>query len=1847
MPITAPRAPFLVVPLLGALGLAGPAHAIDADAGGPYVVPAESTIVVDASGGDFGGCVANEDHSWDLFDDGAFEVLDSASPTATISTAGIDGPWNTTLRLRVECTTWFVVFFDIDDEDTTSFQVLNVDPVITDTRVVGHGPDTLIEGTPYDFEVTWTDVEPADTHTVQTTWSDGPVFQGPRHTRSLDDGVHTATFQVTDDDGGVAVRDLVVTVANVPPTITSVQVPDGIVVGDQGVFLASATDPADTLTYDWSIDDGSELTGSYATWVAPAAGTYGYTLEVSDGTDVVTRSGSFEVFPAGPAVTVQVPSAALEGTTETLVATPADGSRPWTYTWTTSDGGSYAGRIVSWAVGDDGLTDVTLVADDGTEQVQLTRQVTVANEPPTITTFLVPPTMPEGATRTFAGGATDRFDVPTLSWTVSDGSTGSGASYAWTAGDDGPVDVTLTADDGTDAVSQIGTVDVTNVPPTLGPISVPGVVDEGETVTLSAIASDVFDVVTVTWAFSDGSLLTGDTVDWTAGDDGTVTVTVTADDGTDAVSQTRSITVRNLAPTLGTVTLPSVVDEGSSVQGTASGSDPYDDVVITWLLPDGSHVEGATATWTAGDDGREDVTVEVSDGDATDATTRSYTVRNVAPTIDTFDVPATAWPGEVLTLSATASDPHDPLTYTWTVDGTVLTGPSVTWTPPGEGSFVAQLAVADDDTQTTRQATIVVDDPEPELGPPTLPGAEEGVEVLLVQPATDPDGGSLSWTWDPGDGSGPQPPGGPSFAWTYADDGAYDVTVTVTDLGGQDVTATLPLQVDNRDPELGAVVVPTALDELASGTFSASATDVPADTLTYTWDLDDGTVLTGSSVSHAWAASGRYLVTLTVTDEDGGSTGASYPVDVAELPPELTLLDLPTAADEGQTVTFTALAAEPTGEALTTTWAFEVPGGTETRDGPVVDFTWTEEGTYGVDVLVEDEQGATAAARADVVVSNVAPTVLAVDLPERTSEGAAVPLVVSTADPGGDPVSVRWLDGGLQVATGLTWTPPADDDAVYDLRIEAMDDEGAVGTLLHTFTVDNLDPTAGLTGDTSDAAGPTLSWTATGADVPADTLRFDWDVGDGTTYPDAGTTLSHTYTRNGRFPVVVTVTDDDGGADTATLVVDITGFGPVLTDLVVPDTVPEGSTAALSCTADDQGLTGSLTYTWDFGDGAVASGAAVAHAWADEGAYDVVCLVVDGAGESTEGRATLDVVNVAPTVLGSPATTAVEGDTYVFAPSFSDPGVLDVLVASLPTAPPGATVDPVSGRVTWAIPEAALGPADFVLRVSDGDGGVTDAPWIVDVAMLDADLDRMSDLWEGRYGLDPTDPTDAGSDDDGDGRTALEEFEGGTDPTADDRPDAPVLIAPIADAEIDDATPDLLALPALSPVGDPLTYEVEVWADSGGTLVLAAASGLAAPDAADLLWTVDVMLPENEPAWWTARAVDPYAPGPWATPERFVVDAVEEPPPAPRLAAPADGTLVSSLTPELHADPVVDPDDEPVTYAFVVYDDLGAVVASADGLVEGGGEVRWTVDPPLADLQSYCFEATAEDPTGLVGGPAETWCFDVDLTNDPPEDPTWIFPVDASLVILSRPGFTVRGGEDPEGRPVVLRFQVDTSPAYDSPNLQTGEVDLVPGVDTVWVPPADLVEDAEHWARVQASDGDVDSAWVPLTFLVDATNSAPTTPVPVSPDPEAVWDDAAPLEVANSTDVEGDVLVYAFRLLDDEGAEVDAVAGVAEDPSGFTAWSPERPVPGTYTWQAQATDAEGASSDWSEARALRVPGGDDLPNDRVLPPESTPDGPEDERLLGCGCATPGAPGGLGLAGLLLALAGLRRRRSGA
>ncbi|MBI4339791.1 MAG: thrombospondin type 3 repeat-containing protein [Chloroflexi bacterium] len=223
-----------------------------ADAGGPYSVAEGSSVALSGSGTDPDNDPLT--YAWDLDADGAYETV---GQNPTFSAAGKDGPSSLTVKLKV-----------CDDDnacatDTADVSVTNVTP----TADAG-GPYTVAEGSSVTLSASGSD--PAGSQDPLTyAWDlngDG-LYEtaGQSVTFNGVDGpaVATVSVQVDDGDGGVTTDSAVVTVSNVAPLVSNLQVtPATVSENDNATLTGSITDPGaqDTQTVVITWGDGSPST---------------------------------------------------------------------------------------------------------------------------------------------------------------------------------------------------------------------------------------------------------------------------------------------------------------------------------------------------------------------------------------------------------------------------------------------------------------------------------------------------------------------------------------------------------------------------------------------------------------------------------------------------------------------------------------------------------------------------------------------------------------------------------------------------------------------------------------------------------------------------------------------------------------------------------------------------------------------------------------------------------------------------------------------------------------------------------------------------------------------------------------------------------------------------------------------------------------------------------------------------------------------------------------------------------------------------------------------------------------------------------------------------------------------------------------------------------------------------------------------------------------------------------------------------------------------------------------------------------------------------------------------------
>jgi hypothetical protein len=183
--------------------------------------------------------------------------------------------------------------------------------------------------------------------------------------------VYTVTLRVTDDDGGIGLNTVEVSIGNQDPVAEA----NGPYSGYEGTPITLTGNGSDLdndpLTYTWDLDYDSifETSGQVITNTWPDDGIFTVTLQVDDGWGgVATDTAIVEVSNVPPIVSANGPYAATAGVPVTLSGSGLDvPDDPLAFTWYVDDGGvvEVPGQAIAYTWMTSGTYTVILEADDG------------------------------------------------------------------------------------------------------------------------------------------------------------------------------------------------------------------------------------------------------------------------------------------------------------------------------------------------------------------------------------------------------------------------------------------------------------------------------------------------------------------------------------------------------------------------------------------------------------------------------------------------------------------------------------------------------------------------------------------------------------------------------------------------------------------------------------------------------------------------------------------------------------------------------------------------------------------------------------------------------------------------------------------------------------------------------------------------------------------------------------------------------------------------------------------------------------------------------------------------------------------------------------------------------------------------------------------------------------------------------------------------------------------------------------------------------------------------------------------------------------------------------------------
>lgn len=1486
-----------------------------------------------------------------------------------------------------------------------------------------------------------------------------------------------------------------------------------------GTYELSSTSLTATCTY---LKHGSWTVGLRVTDSAGKVGTDTAQVTVGNITPSLTSAGASGTLLEGSALTFSA-SATDPGTADVL-----------TYLWTFGDGSSASGATVQKSFADNGsFSWKVVVSDTGGGSDNRQGSVVIGNASPMLAGIVLPSSAQEGSPVQATATASDpgSADVLSYTWRWSDGVNTSGATTSRTFAQNGTYTVALTVsdDDGASASSS-GTITINNVAPVISTLTCPSSAVEGEAITCSGLASDAGnDALTYSWNFGDGTTATGPSVSKSYSKEGLFTITLTVRDQDGAtVTGTRSISVGNGAPSALELAIQGSREEGATLTLTANGTDPGGDALsYAWNLGDGGTASGPSIGYVYRDQGSYTVRATATDTGGLSLTTSTVlTIVNVKPTIQQLVGSFSGSQGQELAFSASATDPgQDVLTYSWdfgdgspTARGIDLTNVKKTYNDTG--TYTLTLTVTDEDGgSSSLTRTINIGNGAPIISSLTGDiGGSEGDTFRFSAAASDPGNDALLFRWDFGDGSTPQVGSAVNVAHVYADDGSYLLKLTVTDSGGLSSTSTLNIQVRNVSPTLTSLSGNQTLEQGATITLNASATDPGADTLTFLWDFGDGTPVTsGASVSHRFCRVGTSTVTMTVQDDDGGNASSSLIVQVSNIAPTLTAINGPAQVDEGQEASFSANAEELCGQTLSYLWTFGdgTPGSAEAT--PI--HAWADDGNVTLQLEVFDPNGGSASLSLPIQVKNLAPTLSTYSVPSQGREGQLLTFSASAQDVPADGLSYVWLFGDGKTGTGATvqhlYTAPG----AFSVSLTVSDDDGGQVSRTSSISIANEEPVI-LSFEVPEESGegtPVSAYVEVrdGSGIEP-TLYLDW--GDGTVEAvTSGRTFTHTYADNGGFVLQLEASD-------GTVMVSqqqslrVLNLPPEIEQLGIPSTAAEASPIQVEVMAvDPAGAADPLLYSYDFGDGTVlaqTSSTRVTHTYGRAGSFLVTVTVEDDDGGQVTASGTVNVSVSAPEIskLEGPLT-GEEGEPLLFSVQASDP--TGQALAYRWEFGDGSA--PVEGPALTEIYHAFPDNGSFTVRVT-----VTDEDQLSSVRSREVTISNVAPTIESLPPLAATADVLY--------LYALEVF----DPAEDaDEIRYRITSGPASATLESDGV--LRWTPTLEDARTGLlSFQVEV-GDDDGALV-------------SQTWTVAVGFLDADQdgmpdGWETDNGLDPLdaADAP-LDPDGDDLSNLEEyqngtdpntadTPYAPIPLSPIKGAEVATLTPNLVVKNAEVPNGELIEHQFQVFQDASLSILVLEGVSRqvSNGQTSFMVPLGLEENGHYYWRARARSTYGY-----SAWStpedFYVNVANDPPGAPGCSYPTDGSVVGTLEITLEVTNALDPDRDRLTYIFELFEE---DSQEPRVISVPIKETTDTTrYQVPLTLKEDKRYrWRAYAMDDGNLTGPpSEEASFVVNGNNIVPTPVVLLSPSEGEEVGRSLTLISSVSSDPDNDKLLYLFQV---------------------------------------------------------------------------------------------------------------------
>ena len=550
-----------------------------------------------------------------------------------------------------------------------------------------------------------------------------------------------------------------------------------------------------------------------------------------------------------------------------------------------------------------------------------------------------------------------------------------------------------------------------------------------------------------------------------------------------------------------------------------------------------------------------------------------------------------------------------------------------------DGNFTVSIKVTDllgANSSASTQVSIV-------NRPPTIAAVKcdtYGFEIFCyADQANDPDGGSLSYEVNYGDGSQLEKNTDGQAHHIYNSIGNFNVSIKVTDLLGANNSASTQVNIVNRDPVVGAVKCDVYNLEVYC--YPQNTYDPDNQPLTYEFNFGDGNVDTNTVGLgyNFYSTPGVFNVTMKVTDALGASTSASTQVNIVNRVPVVGALHCDIYGLE--IYCYPENTYDPDNGALSFEYNYGDGKVESTGNNLQGHHIFSAAGDYTVSVKVTDPLGGTATTSGLVHLVNLPPVAfISCDVNNLFVACNSA----GSYDPEQHPLQFKFDYGdGFVDTNNYGFTNHAYTQAgLNTVTLTITDNAGNVSTAttqVMPLRAPNILPVAMFHCDTPNPL--TVNCFDDGSYDPDGSIIirkifYDDDKSD---FLTPGQPTIHKFSSAAPHGIVLLVTDNDGGQFSILKIISVRRNNPPIASMVCNSYAPQKISCYSTSTDPDQGDYVS-TFDWDFGDGTTQSGLQgyfSDHLYSTAGTYTVKLTAHDQyGGATTVSQDVVTIENQAP-----------------------------------------------------------------------------------------------------------------------------------------------------------------------------------------------------------------------------------------------------------------------------------------------------------------------------------------------------------------------------------------------------------------------------------------------------------------------------------------------------------------------------------------------------------------------------------------------------------------------------------------